>query len=202
VARRLGFRATEPALIQETNNTVVWLGPDPVIAKVHAALLRCGVALPSFQAGLERARRALSDDRQMSALRETDRTLLRRAFAALTDALASRDFSERPLHGEPHDGNYLLTQPGLRWIDFEAACRGPVEWDLAVLSSDVCAAFPDVDLELLELLRILNSARVATWCWSRYQLPEMRWHERHHLSVVRRSWRNYVHRPQTVRPGD
>ncbi len=76
---------------------------------------------------------------------------------------------------------------GLRWIwiDLEGACRGPQEWDLAFLSADACTQFPDIDHELLKLLRTLNSARVATWCWARYQHPDMRWHAHHHLEVVR-----------------
>lgn len=260
VARGLGFGAGEPVLIQETNNTVVWLAPHPVIAKVatraesaedlirehqvataldrlgapvgapvkgfspiqhqstgfvvtlwqrlphdpdaeasarevgrslssvHEALSRCGVPLPSFQAGIERARRALADDRQISTLSQDDRTFLRDAFDALMDELAVHSFEQRALHGEPHDGNYLLTDAGLRWIDFESACWGPVEWDLAFVASEACEAFPGVDRDLLQLLRTLNSAHVATWCWSRYQLPEMRWRAQRHLNVVQ-MWR-------------
>ena len=34
VAERLGVSVDEPVLVQETNNTVVWLRPHPIIAKV------------------------------------------------------------------------------------------------------------------------------------------------------------------------
>jgi hypothetical protein len=34
VARRVGIDSTMPTLVQETNNTVVWLRPHEVIAKV------------------------------------------------------------------------------------------------------------------------------------------------------------------------
>ncbi|HSH58683.1 MAG TPA: hypothetical protein VK988_03380 [Acidimicrobiales bacterium] len=34
VGREYGVKATNPEVVQETNNTVVWLGPEPVIAKV------------------------------------------------------------------------------------------------------------------------------------------------------------------------
>jgi hypothetical protein len=34
VARQTGLDSDDPVLIQETNNTVVWLRPHPVVAKV------------------------------------------------------------------------------------------------------------------------------------------------------------------------
>lgn len=264
VAKQLGFDVDEPVLVQETNNTVVWLRPHAVIAKVatrpegveglllehrvasaldrlgasvaaplpevspvrhpdtgfvvtlwqrldhdpnpqpsgstvgrslrtlHDALSACDVELPNFRDGLERARRALSDDCRISALRSADRTFLRTAFESLVADVEGRTLTERALHGEPHDGNFLVTRAGLRWIDFEATCRGPLEWDLAFLAADACTQFPNVDNELLNLLRTLNSARVATWCWDRYQHPDMRWHAHHHLEVVRRNWPSHT----------
>ena len=39
--------------------------------------------------------------------------------------------------------------------------------------------FPEADTRLLNLLRTLNSARVATWCWIRADVPEMRRLARH-----------------------
>jgi aminoglycoside/choline kinase family phosphotransferase len=102
--------------------------------------------------------------------------------------LDERTFPEQRLHGEPHAGNYLLTPTGLRWIDFEDACRGPVEWDLAFLPADGVATFKDVDVDLLALLQTLNSARVATWCWVQARFPEMRRHGEHHLAFVHNAW--------------
>ncbi len=260
VAENLGFGVSKPLVLQETNNTVVWLRPHPIVAKVatradssdgivrehavlsslhranaavvapvaglsprihhdtgyvvtlwehleglrgrqpsdsdvgralgqlHAALSDCRVPLPSFREGLERARRALADDRLVSALAVADRRFLRSAFDEMVLALDERSFTEVALHGEPHDGNYLVTSKGLRWLDLEAACIGPLEWDLAFVGDDAVRAFTDVDPALLGLLRTLNSARVATWCWVRYQFPVMRWHANHHLAVVREGW--------------
>ena len=65
---------------------------------------------------------------------------------------------EQPLHGEPHEANRLHTAAGIRWIDFEDACRGPIEWDLAFLPERSLAAFGQVDRELLDLLGTLNAA--------------------------------------------
>lgn len=93
------------------------------------------------------------------------------------------------LYTGPHQGNYVVTTSGLRWIDFEGACAGPLEWDLAFLPDDGAAMFHDVDGELLGLLRTLNSVRVSTWCWAQARFPEMRKHGEHHLAMVRTRWR-------------
>jgi len=250
----------EPVLVQETNHTVVWLRPYPVIAKVgtrrdsaaalrheyevasaltaggapvaaprpgtgplvdlesglvvtlwirlevdptsrveeadrgtslrlvHEALARIDVALPSFRVGLERTRIALFDDIRMAALPEQDRLFLREAFEELISSLDGLTFPEQAIHGEPHNGNCLATREGLRWIDFEDACRGPVEWDLACLTEEARGNFENIDRPLLELLMTLNSARVATWCWVQARFPAMRSHGQEHLSLVRTRW--------------
>lgn len=38
---------------------------------------------------------------------------------------------EQPLHADAHKKNLLKTSNGLVWTDFEDACFGPIEWDLA-----------------------------------------------------------------------
>lgn len=112
---------------------------------LHDALTVCGVELPSFRLDLERARCALSDKVRVAALARADRALLQGAFDDLLVALDDRVLTKRALHGEPHDGNRLITPVGLRWIDFESACQGPLEWDLAFLSERARSAFADVD---------------------------------------------------------
>jgi Ser/Thr protein kinase RdoA (MazF antagonist) len=260
VATELGMNLGEPVLIQETNHTVVWLRPYPIIAKVgtrrdsaaalhhehevasaltrggapvaapqpgigplldresgfvitlwtrlevdpklrleeadrgtslrlvHQALARIDVELPNFRVSLERTRIALFDDIQMAALPMQDRLFLREAFGELMGNLEGLAFPELAIHGEPHSGNCLATREGSRWIDFEDACRGPVEWDLAFLTEEARATFENIDLPLLELLMTLNSARVATWCWVQARFPAMRSHGQQHLSLVRARW--------------
>lgn len=154
---------------------------------LHDDLANYEGELPSFQVGLRRARMALDVDGLLAALPEDDRSMLRRAIDQLSAELDTHDYVERHLHGEPHTGNLLVTPAGLRWIDLESVCVGPLEWDLAFLPEDALGVFPDVDTELLGLLRTLNSARVATWCWVRADLEDMRRHGEFHLEQVRRA---------------
>lgn len=75
-------------------------------------------------------------------------------------------FVVHPLHGEPHfDGNVLRTAEGPVFIDFEAACTGPKEWDLAALPREVATFYPPINTALLEVLELTRSLCVATWCW-------------------------------------
>lgn len=184
--RRTGFMVTLwTRLDHECDDMAV---PGSLVGEslhlLHEALSLCNVELPGFRIGLDRAREALSDDACVAALATADRLALRGAFDDLMAELDGRQFRELDLHGEPHRGNYVSTPAGLRWIDFESVCRGPLEWDLAFLPATARKVFVDVDGDLLSLLEMLNSARVATWCWVQARFPEMRRHGEHHLGVV------------------
>jgi Ser/Thr protein kinase RdoA (MazF antagonist) len=257
VAAGFGVASTDPKLIQETNNTVVWLRPHAVVAKVatrpdamtglwleHAIALELTAVggeiaaplpaaapvahqetgfvvtlwerldgvdqaqvdagellrslgrlhdvladtthpLPSFRSSLMRARRALDDDSFMGPLPPADRAFLRDTFDQGLSVLGGTATSEHRLHGEPHEANRLVTSAGLRWIDFESCCVGPLEWDLAFQPRDVDALMIDVDHALLALLRRLNSVRVATWCLAQSRFPGMRRHGELHLALLR-----------------
>jgi aminoglycoside phosphotransferase (APT) family kinase protein len=194
--------ATRPVLDVSTGLTVtLWhrleedrtMTPDArtlgaSLRELHGLLGKCKLQLPDFREELWRARRALDDESALAALLPADREFLREVFDTLMLDLDARQFRRRPLHGEPHDGNRLLTPDGVRWIDFERTCLGPLEWDLAFLSNDARESFEDIDANLLHLLSLLNSGRVATWCWIRAHFPQMRWHAEHHLGILRDGW--------------
>ncbi len=260
IAAKYGIRADSPLLLQETNNTVVWLRPSDVIAKVgtradslhelqreyevardlaalgapvasplvesppttdprtgfivtlwnrlerdesaeppasavgeslgrlHQAMNACRVELPDFRVDIRRSRRILQARSRIPALAAGDRAFLEEVFDALLPAIDAAAFDSRPLHGEPHEGNRVPTPFGIRWIDFESACRGPVEWDLAFLPEEGRRHFSTVDQDLLAVLSDLNSARVATWCSVQARFPVMRQHAEHHLGRLRRGW--------------
>jgi Ser/Thr protein kinase RdoA (MazF antagonist) len=257
VAAAFGVASTDPTLLQETNNTVVWLRPEAVVAKVatrpdarndlrlehaiavelvagggeiaaplpatvpiaheatgfvvtlwerldgvvqaqvkggdlvqslarlHDALAGTTYPLPSFRSSLLRARTALDNDTLMAAMLPADRAFLRETYDEWLSVLGDTAPSEYRLHGEPHEGNRLLTLAGLRWIDFESCCVGPLEWDFTFLPREVDADLVDIDHGLLALLRRLNSARVATWCLAQSRFPGMRRHGELHLALLR-----------------
>lgn len=131
--------------------------------------------------------RVLASDSALSALDEDDRAFLRRRYDELLAGIGRFHMSLRPLHGEPHAANLLLSSAGPRWIDFESACLGPQEWDLTTLGDEVAARyFPDVDWELLGILREMRSLCVAVWCWlDPDRAPVLREAGTYHLGLLR-----------------
>lgn len=141
-----------------------WVEPEPgseapspwtygrLLKNLHDALREYQADLPVLAgplADIESAMR-LSDDR---VLHEAAERLLPLALT----------WPRRPLHGDAHTGNVLITSSGPRWLDFEDVCVGPVEWDLAsrTLTADHIAAYPgDVDAERLEDCRDLRNLQI------------------------------------------
>jgi Phosphotransferase enzyme family len=62
---------------------------------------------------------------------DADIAMLRRGFTAVSAEIEALHLPEQPLHGDAHKKNVLRTRNGLVWTDFEDACYGPTEWDLA-----------------------------------------------------------------------
>ena len=90
------------------------------------------------------------------------------------------------LHGSPHSGNWLSAPSGPLLLDFETACRGPLEWDLSAMSDDDVAKFPSADLEVLSLLRRVRSLCVAVKCWIEPdRAPELAEAAQVHLRLLR-----------------
>jgi hypothetical protein len=119
---------------------------------------------PAFTLELEDARRLLQAERS-PALGPADRRFLRAVLDTVQAALSTLATANQPLHGSPHAGNWLATAEGPLLLDFETACRGPIEWDLAALDDEAVDLFPGVDDELIALLRRLRSVCVAAKCW-------------------------------------
>ncbi len=66
-----------------------------------------------------------------NAVDPADIAILRRGFALISAEIDALCLPEQPLHGDAHKKNVLKTPNGLVWTDFEDACFGPIEWDLA-----------------------------------------------------------------------
>jgi Ser/Thr protein kinase RdoA (MazF antagonist) len=94
--------------------------------------------------------------------------------AELLRALTSVALPEgQALHGDAHLHNCMGTSAGPLWHDFETACRGPVEYDLAALvhrerihggddrPSIALAAYGEHDADLLEAALPVYAAWIA-----------------------------------------
>jgi hypothetical protein len=144
--------------------------------------------LPTCLDEARRARELLSDPSSLPALGDQDRGLLADAYDTLESALQSRVSvaSYQVIHGSPHLYNALSVDGEVRFIDFETACLGPLEWDAAFLAG---GSEPDygtpLDSHLLWICRSLISVMTAAFCWSDPERGDLREHAQMHLAHVR-----------------
>jgi hypothetical protein len=134
------------------------------IERLHAHLATWGGELPDYRDRIRQTERLLGDDDAMRAVPRDGLNVLRARFAETAPGLLDRARPAIVLHGGPHSHNVLATTAGLRWIDFETCCRGPIEADLAYLG-EAGTRRPGIDLELLALTKRMLSISVATTCW-------------------------------------
>jgi hypothetical protein len=155
---------------------------------VQAALADLAPELPPLRGTIDRANRLLQDSAATPSLTAADRALGRRAHARLMQLVTALG-DATGLHAEPHDGNIVWGAYGPVLIDFEAACRGPVEWDLAYLPPAALDAFPGRDQEATARLRAGVSFCVAAWCLANPD-PTLDVTEAAviHWDALRRSW--------------
>lgn len=152
---------------------------------VHIALTDYVGALPSFSVALDDARALLAPARS-PALNPADRRFLLNAPSEFQTTAATPTVSRSRLHGSPHQANWLASADGPLLLDFETACHGPVEWDLAALDDDVAEFFPHANQALIASLRRLRSACVAAKCWvAPERAPEVGEAAQVHLKLLR-----------------
>jgi hypothetical protein len=140
------------------------------LGEVHAALASYAGSVESFTDQVDGAGEALADGRRLPTLPASDRLFLQAVHARLQERLADRMRErlgaprpvEARLHGDPGPRKLLVNGEGCYlWIDFENACRGPVEWDLTALPGTGEGVFAGIDRGLLALLRDMRSVWVA-----------------------------------------
>lgn len=171
------------------------IAPDRValaLRELHASLDRLSPALaaslPAYTAELSLVRSLLADRAALSALKPVDRDLLITAYDRLQTRLDELAPADRfvVLHGSPHSYNVLLVDDDPVFIDFETACRGPLEWDVAHLESQAAPCFSgSINAELLWLCQSMVSVKTATWCTAEIDRGDMREHAEYHLAHVR-----------------
>lgn len=134
--------------------------------RIHGALRDYSGDLPPHTDAFEHCWSVLVDDQACSALDRKDRQLLKTQYNRLrreADAVTARCV---PLHGDPHLGNLLIAEHGPIWLDFEDACLGPREYDIACLPLAAWSRFAHADQTLIQTYADLRSICIAVWCWA------------------------------------
>jgi Phosphotransferase enzyme family len=157
------------------------------LTRLHVGMRKLDVTTPHFTDRVAEAQQLVASRDRTPALADADRELLSNTLRSLRRAIGDRGAAEQLLHGEPYPGNVLSTKNGLRFIDLETCCRGPVEFDLAHVPEEVSDRYPYADQELLRECRILVLAMVAAWRWDPGdQLPNGQRAARELLSALAR----------------
>lgn len=156
------------------------------LASVHGSLLDYAGELPPYTQALDRCWCAITDDEASGALSRDDRELLKMQYRRLRHEVEAMAGVPVPLHGDVHLGNLLISPRGPLWTDFEDACLGPREIDIAGLPASAWPYFRDADQMLVERCADLKSVCVAIWCWSDVsRSAEIREAAEYHLDRVR-----------------
>jgi hypothetical protein len=142
------------------------LGPTAyadALSRLHAGMQQVDVTTPHVADRITEAQLLVGSRDRTPGLGDADRDLLVNTFSRVMAVIAERGAAEQLLHGEPHPGNVLHTKNGPLFIDLETACRGPVEFDLAHVPTEVSDCYAGIDPALLDDCRVLVLAMVAAW---------------------------------------
>jgi Ser/Thr protein kinase RdoA (MazF antagonist) len=140
-------------------------------------------ALPSYSDRIEECATLLRDPATLPMLNAEDRRFLIRTHERLSNMLATFDILPRPIHGDAHMGNVFITPSGPLWMDFEAASRGPREWDAAGVP--YLPAFHSLNPQLYAVMSKLRSVCVAVWCSALAADPDKRAAAQYQLAHLR-----------------
>ncbi len=132
---------------------------------IHRALLDYSGDLPAYTGALDHCWSVLADNEACPGLGREDRDLLEAQYCRLRNEVDETASHWVPLHGDPHLGNLLFGQHGPLWLDFEDACLGPREYDIACLPVATWSHFGDANQALIRKYADLRSICIAVWCW-------------------------------------
>lgn len=106
------------------------------LARWHRALADAGRDLPVMPITDQMISEPLEYAERLGHLDPVTRAVLTREHREALAGVEGLGTREVLLHGDAHRGNLLRDAAGCwRWADLEEACRGPIEWDLAILGS-------------------------------------------------------------------
>lgn len=139
------------------------------LQRFHTSLAHVHADLPSFITKVESCETILMNPDQAPKLAASDRLFLEKLYDAFRRDLDGIGGTWQPLHGDTHLGNVRITGAGAIWMDLEAVCLGPLEWDIATLPVRTWRQFPEVDRTLMRLIADVRSLCVAVWCWAEFE---------------------------------
>lgn len=150
-----------------------WPAVGRSLRTLHEAVAGCELGLVRFDR-LDEVAAKLATLEPDDAASEDDLVLMAAAIDVSRERLAGVDLVERPIHGDAHFGNVLVSASGPLWTDFENVCNGPVEYDLACLAwrgrvhgNDGCdaavAAYGSHAHELVEELQPVLATFLCVW---------------------------------------
>lgn len=137
------------------------------LAHLHADLRKMDLVAPPVMERVTGWLQGVEDPELTPDLPEQPRLLLSETLRNASTAIRGKNPVEQLLHGEPHPGNLLDTAKGPLWIDVGTLQRGPVEYDLAYVPTDVIDHYPAADLALVQRFRVLMWAGIAAMRWGR-----------------------------------
>ena len=137
------------------------------LERLHAGMRTLDVPTPHFTDRVEEAQQLVASRDHTPALTDADRDFLGDTLRSLRRVISDHGAAEQLLHGEPHPGNVLTTPDGLRFIDLETCCRGPVEFDVAHAPDAVSEHYLGINQGLVRECRLLVLAMVTAWRWDR-----------------------------------
>ena len=144
------------------------------LRELHPALARTRVSLPRLADRFDEVRRLLKDESVTGALGAEGRACLRATLYRVV-AAAEESSAEQVLHSEPHDGNRLTVGGAVIYLDLEAVCVGPVEWDVAYFPEAVAEeVWPDHDRRLRRSLDVRRERLRVQVLLARRHCPAIR----------------------------
>jgi Ser/Thr protein kinase RdoA (MazF antagonist) len=147
---------SRPEATAADNETAARALPD-----LHRSLADAPEPLPALTDRFTEVQRLLLQPSTTAALPDSGRTVLARALEVVAGDMSPDDIGP---HAEPHDRNRLVSGGAVLYFDFEATCRGPLEWDLAYMDQQAAeSVWPEHDRDKCALLRIAVSACVSIY---------------------------------------
>jgi hypothetical protein len=160
-----GYAVTLWTYYEPTGSALLPRAYADTLERLHAGMRELDVPTPHFTDRVASAEQLVTTCDLSPELPDEDREMLTTTLRRLRRLIGESGAPEQLLHGEPHPGNVLSTASGLRFVDLETGCRGPVEFYLAHVPETVSERYANTDDGLLRDCRQLVLAMVAAWRW-------------------------------------